>query len=156
METAEEICTNPSAETADPVREKDLRLNEDPRCTKSITDKDWTDPTFCNPCTLREDPSLPKLRTEIEEFKVEYCKTETYFPTRTKERTERELPKCAKSSTDNSAPPCIFPCTLQALPTRAKWRMDKEDPMFAKFNKDIAELRRLKLLRETLDPRSIN
>jgi hypothetical protein len=34
--------------------------------------------------------------------------------------------------------------------------MDKEDPMFAKFNKDIAELRRLKLLRETLDPRSIN
>merc|ERR1719460_3536003 len=84
--------------TVDPNRAKDLRLRDEPKCKKSSTDIENTDPNRVSPLTDIELPARAKLRSDS------------------------ELPKCKKSSTDieNTDPNRVSPLTDTELPARAK------------------------------------
>jgi hypothetical protein len=79
----------PLNDKSQPKRANDRSDNELPKCTKSNTDIENTEPRRAKPCT------------------------DTELPTRPNDRSDNELPKCKKSNTDieNTEPKPAYPCT---------------------------------------------
>jgi hypothetical protein len=77
-----------------PIREADRRLKDEPNFKKSNTDKlPENKAVLFVEVTLKELPSLTKLRTESVEPILFASRTEKQLPNRITERIERELPK---------------------------------------------------------------
>merc|ERR1719235_2209054 len=96
--------------------------SELPKCRKSSTDIENTDPKRDSPVTEHELPireTLPTERVVSRGPRTVDPLTDTELPMRAKLRSDSELPKCKKSSTDieNTAPKRDSPRTENELPS---------------------------------------
>mmetsp|Transcript_12976 Transcript_12976/g.31665 ORF Transcript_12976/g.31665 Transcript_12976/m.31665 type:complete len:306 (+) Transcript_12976:4136-5053(+) len=114
----------------------------DPHRRNWITEADIWLPTWCSPNTLAPEPIRTKLRTDSELPKLAKFTSEQSFDALTPERRESELPSTANWITDMCLP-AVSPCTEQPDPMRMKVRQDKALPTCMKLSMLTADPQRL-------------